>query len=339
MTCRLTISLLGPFQARWDGQPIVFRSDTMRALLAYLALEAGALHRRESLAALLWPDHESVTALTNLRQTLSRLARAIGNSSVRPAFLRIDARTVRFDANSDCQLDVHTFEERIAQAQTHRHRRVEVCLPCVQSLRQATILYRGEFLSGLSLDGAPEFEQWTLVQREHFHTQALSALSVLAAHYAQRGEWEEAYQHALHQVELEPWHEPAHRQIMQALAATGRRGAALAQYENCRRILLENLDVEPEEATRALYAEIQVAESGDRLPVQATPAPYDASPCDSPSRHMTTHNLPVGNLPARTTLFVGREAELVQVNEWLAGPDDRLITLTGLGGSGKTRLA
>ena len=123
MTCRLTMSLLGPFQARLDGQPISFRSDTIRALLAYLALEAGVPHHRESLAALLWPDHESATALTNLRQTLSRLARAVGNQSVRPGFLHIDARTVRFDPASDHQLDVRAFEAKIARTKTHRHRR------------------------------------------------------------------------------------------------------------------------------------------------------------------------------------------------------------------------
>ena len=67
----MSLSLLGPFQATLDGQPVTgFKSNKVRALLAYLAVEADRTHRREVLAGLLWPDWPDRDALDNLRYAL-----------------------------------------------------------------------------------------------------------------------------------------------------------------------------------------------------------------------------------------------------------------------------
>jgi DNA-binding SARP family transcriptional activator len=73
----LSLTLLGPFQATWDGRPIAFATGAARALLAYLAVEADRAHPREHLAALLWPEAAREGAATNLRQTLARVRRAL----------------------------------------------------------------------------------------------------------------------------------------------------------------------------------------------------------------------------------------------------------------------
>src|SRR5262245_35343606 len=77
------------------------------------------------------------------------------------------------------------------------------------------------------------FEEWTLVRRETSHRRALEALAHLADYYEQRGNFEAARQHATRQLELDPWREEAHRQVMRVLALSGERSAALVQYEAC----------------------------------------------------------------------------------------------------------
>jgi predicted ATPase/DNA-binding SARP family transcriptional activator len=317
---RLEISLLGSFQARLDGQPIAhFRADTVRALLAYLALHAQSPCRRERLAGLLWPDEPEPVARQNLRQVLSLLRKAIGDREATSPFLHVTRKTIQFNPESDYWLDVTAFTDLLAACEGHRHRRMEACRPCVQRLREAAELYHGDFFGGFSLPSAP-FEEWLVGEREWLHCQALDAFHHLAAYHERRGEYERARHYAQRQIELEGWREGAHRQMMRALALSGQRAAALAQYEICRRTLLEELDAEPEEETRALYERIlglskDGADAHALLPV------------------------PAHNLPASLTPFVGREAELQAIETCLQDPDCRLLTLVGPGGIGKTRLA
>jgi DNA-binding SARP family transcriptional activator len=96
--------------------------------------------------------------------------------------------------------------------------------------------------------------------RERLQRQALTTLHRLAGYYEQRGEYERACEVAWRQVELEPWEEEAHRQLIRLLALSGQRSAALAQYETCRRLLDEELSIEPTEETTKLYQQIRDGE-------------------------------------------------------------------------------
>lgn len=307
----LTIRLLGPFHVTLDGEPITnFESNKVRALLACLVIEPNRPRSREALAGLLWPDQPERTARHNLRQALSNLRQAIRDRDADPPFLRITHRTVQFNPDSDYQLDVVRFDALVAASEAHAHSCLETCKPCIQRLEQAIELYRGEFLAGLFVGDSVSFEEWMLLRRERFHRLALDKLYHLANHYERRREYDRARRYARRQVELEPWREEAHQQLMRLLARSGQRSAALAQYERCRRALAEELGVEPGEETKTLYERIRAA--GDTSP----------------------HNLPV-----QLTSFVGREEELSQIAERLEDPGCRLLTLVGPGGIGKTRLA
>jgi len=294
---RLVLSLLGPFQAILDGVPLVaFESDKVRALLAYLAVESNRPQRREMLAGLLWPDMAESDARTNLRHVLANLRAVLNDRDTEQPFLLTSRQTLQFNVASDCHLDVKTFTDAIAATIAHSHTTVENCETCMACLREAANLYNGDFLAGFSLD-SDLFEEWITVQCERLHIQALDVLDHLAAYHEQRDEYDAVLRYARRQVELEPWRESAHRQWMRALACSGQRGMALAQYEACRRILDVELGIEPEAETTALYEQIRRGEL--QPPAKPTPGiqPAPAPPL-SPTPQPPISPAPSSHVPA-----------------------------------------
>jgi DNA-binding SARP family transcriptional activator len=104
-----------------------------------------------------------------------------------------------------------------------------------------------------------EFEGWVLLERERLKRQVMEALHRLAACLERCGEYGQAQTFARRQIELEPWREQAHRQLMRLLALGGERSAALVQYEACRHLLADELGIQPSPETTALYEEIRGA--------------------------------------------------------------------------------
>ncbi len=304
MAEKLTIKLLGSVSIELGGKPVIgLPSRKVEALLVYLVCHERPFPR-EFLADLLWDDRPQTQALANLRSILSSLRRVLG------PYLAVTRQTVAFNHESDYWLDMQAFASALDASQTHSHLNLEECAECVRELETAVTLYNGRFLQGLIIGDSPAFEEWSLIVHEQTQRRVLTALHQLGNHYARQGKYAQAQRYALRQVELEPYREEAHRQLMFTLVRSGQRSAALAQYEICRRILNKELGVEPAAETRSLYQRIRSAGK--------------ASP----------HNLP----PSLTPL-IGREKELQQIAAHLADPACRLLTLTGSGGIGKTLLA
>lgn len=324
MKNHLTVSLLGPFQAALCGEPIVeFRADSARALLAFLILDAGSPYRREVLGGLLWPEQTDPEALRNLRQALSRLRDAIGDREMTLPFLTITRKSIQFNASSDYWLDVTAFQHLVAASRDHQHSRLIACQPCMERLQNAAELYRGEFMAGFSFNSVL-FEEWLVIQREKLHRQAMELFHTLAVHAEETRAYEEAQRYARRQIELEPWREEAHQQLMRALALSGQRSAALAQYDTCCQLLVTELGAEPSPQTTDLYREIWSGALDSKT----------ARPVAVLLPHRGAHNL-----PPHTTPFVGRQSELGLIKKRLLDPACRLVTLVGEGGIGKTRLA
>ncbi len=320
---RLALSLLGPVQVTRDGQLLRgLTYDKVRALLAYLAVEAERPQRRDALAGLLWPDQPDRKARHSLRQALATLRQALGDQTADPPFLLISYETVQFNPASDYELDVATFTALLAACDTHAHRQIEACPACTQRLAQAVPVYRGGFLEQFFLRDSAPFEEWALLTRERLHQQALQVLTDLASYHERRGEYAPMQRFAQRQIELEPWNETAHRQVMRALVQSGERGAALAQYERCRHILADELGVEPEEATTALYQRIR-----------------DGTEAQGMQRAEESRATPIYNLPAQPTPLIGRHDELATLAALLCDPACRLVTIIGPPGIGKTRLS
>ncbi|MCA9982804.1 MAG: hypothetical protein KDE59_00870, partial [Anaerolineales bacterium] len=197
----------------------------------------------------------------------------------------------------------------------------------LDALSNTLALYRGECAAGFTVLNAPEFESWLLSSREAERQFALRSLFDLTRLAIERQAAEAGLLLARKLVALEPWHEEGQYQLIYLLAVSGQRSAALAQFERCREQLAVELAVEPAEATLALYEQIQNGALQPWTPAGPPPAP--APLLLPPARH---------NLPAWLTPFIGRETEQTALRQLLAGPE-RLLTLLGEGGLGKTRLA
>ena len=254
----LALALLGPLHITLDACPVAgFEYDKVRALLAYLAVEADRAHRRAVLAGLLWPDQSEQAAHNSLRQALATLRRAIGDHAAAVPFLQITREAVQFNQASDHDLDAAAFTALLADCERHRHRHPETCPSCARRLQEAVALYRGDFLAQFYLPDSITFEEWALVKREQLHRLMMQALIQLASYYERHRDDAQTQRYVSRQLEFDPWREEAHRQLMRVLVLSGQRSAALAQYETCRRILARDLGVEPEAETTALYEQIR----------------------------------------------------------------------------------
>jgi DNA-binding SARP family transcriptional activator len=317
----LSLSLLGPFQATIDGQQTISSASThLRALLAYLAVESGRAHSREALAAFLWPQRSNKEALAALRYALSNLRRVIGDSTAANPFLLITRNSVQFNRASDHWLDIDEFSSLNRESASSPG--------VIDKLSLAADLYRDEFLAGLALGDSPAFEEWLLLKREQFHRQALDIMQQLTAFHEPSGAYELAAASARRYLALEPWDEGGHRRLMRILALNGKRGAALAQYETCRRLLGSELGVDPEDETIRLYERIR----DGSLPSH----PQAREPLLA-----TSQTAPVSATLPPAALFLERESELARLEEHLAltlSGQGRVVFVSGEAGSGKTTL-
>jgi predicted ATPase/DNA-binding SARP family transcriptional activator len=292
----LEIRTLGGLSVKLDGEPVTqLKTRKVEALLVYLACTTRA-HPRETLAELFWEERTQAQSMTNLRGALSSLRRHLGE------YLIITRDAVATNLDAQIRLDTAVLEENLSAGQ----------------VEEAITLYQGDFLGGFFVRGCPGFEDWVSVERERLHRILLDGLGQAVEACIGANEWQEGITYATHMLQLDPLMEEAHRQLMCLLTFSGQRSAALAQYEACRDLLAQELGVEPEPETIALYEEIL---AGDLSAPSETTAP------------------PPHNLPLQLTSFVGRETELAELGRLLGDPDVRLVTIVGVGGMGKTRLA
>lgn len=331
----LRLSLLGGLKAYLDDQPLTgFASDKVRSLLIYLVLEADRAHSRPQLAGLLWPDWSESQARTYLLHALANLRQLLHDKEAAHPFLLVTRHTLQFNLASHHTVDALTLAAYLStQNESFDRRRVS-------HLADALISYQSPLLAGFYLDGCPEFEAWLLLVRERLQRQVLDALQGLASYHESEGTYQQAINFMQKAVELEPWREEAHRHLMQLFAHSGQRIAALAQYERCVRLLRDELGVEPSNETVMLYQTI--LNGVETVAVQDKP---ELERITKGKRQITIGESgafieePLHNLLAQLTPLLGRKQELAVVLRLFQVEGARLVTLTGPGGVGKTRLA
>jgi predicted ATPase/DNA-binding SARP family transcriptional activator len=307
---RLALELIGPPQLRLEDVPVTTSRRAVVALLAYLAVSEidhpQQRHTRESLSALLWSDYDQSKALTNLRHTLWEVTQSLGDG-----WILADHETLSLNPAADLTLDVKEFQSLWMEASQESEPG-----PRISMLVAAIRLYRGDFLAGFSLKNAAGFNEWIVLKSEELRGRMTAALHLLVEDYAASGEAEAAIPHAQRLISMAPLNEAAHRQLMQLYALTDQQPAAIQQYQTLEKLLRQELNLDPQPETRELYRKLRKREIKPVEPETSAPK----------------HNLPV-----QLTTFVGHEKERDEIAGLLA--QNRLVTLMGTGGIGKTRLA
>jgi predicted ATPase/DNA-binding SARP family transcriptional activator len=293
-------SLLGPVEATVEGRVISLGGRRQQALLALLLLEPGRPVSSDRLLEELWLGHPPAGAAATLRTYVSRLRRALGSDMV-----VAQPGGYALLAAPD-RIDAQRFEQLLREGRDALAR--DAAGLASERLTAALALWRGRALADVCDGGSLAVEAGRLEEmRLACVEERVDANLALGRHDALVPELR-----AL--VQEEPLRERVWRQLVLALYRSGRQAEALAAYREARRLLDAELGIEPGEELKELERAI--------LRQQVAPATRGGE------RH---------NLPAPTTSFVGRSRELAEIERLLR--EHRLVTLTGMGGSGKTRLA
>lgn len=197
-------------------------------------------HPRSSLASLLWGELSDEKAHTNLRQTLANLRQLLGER------LEADRSSVGLNPSYPTSLDVEEFRTGLTKFS-------RLQLSELQNLREVVALYQGDFMEGFDPASSLRLEEWVLSERAKWKSLALHAMHRLTDIEIEEGNHTAGIQLALHQLQIEPSLEEAHRQLMLLLIQEGQRSAAIRQFKICVDILRESLDVEPSPETKHIY--------------------------------------------------------------------------------------
>ena len=244
------LKILGGFELfAADGREISIRSKNLRALIAYLALNADRPHEREMLAGLLWGDRFEAQARQSLRQALLTIRTRLGDGVA--DVLDADSRTVTWNSAA-ARVDAIDFE---------RHSDAE-------NMEAAAAIYRGELLAGLNVS-SETFNIWLLRERAKLNELACDGLQRLGGKMLESGDGAAAIVTARRAIELEGMREPGHRLLMSAFAVAGRHAEALVHYQVFVEMLQAELGAEPDGETVRLFDAIRAG----KYPPTAGPAP------------------------------------------------------------------
>jgi predicted ATPase/DNA-binding SARP family transcriptional activator len=306
----LEVRLLGGFEVKHDNKIVTISSRPAQSLFAYLILNTGRSHRREKLAGLLWPDSTEENARNYLRNGLWKLRKAIEKESSKifgDSYILADDISVSFNPEAPYTLDVATIED------------IEAECASTDGLMDALSFYEGELLPGF-------YDEWIVLEREHIQAVFEQKIEWLLKYLQEKARWSDCLDWGERWISFGQKPEAAYRFLITAHAARGDMSKVVAIFERCTKSL-DEIGVKPSEQTLTLFENLK---SGKEKFEKEKSTIY-------PNKTKTTTSASRTNLPVPLTSFIGREKEIDEVLNLLG--ERRLLTLTGSGGVGKTRLA
>lgn len=318
----MELRILGPFEViDDDGRVVDVGGARPQALLVALALAGGHPVPADQLLDQLWPDAD-FPARNRLQVHVSRLRKVLGGECI---VTRAGGYALEVPPSA---LDADRFEDLAARGRAAL--RLQDASAATRLLRQALGLWRGAPLAEFA-DG--EFAAAVITRLREARLAAVEdrveAELMLGGHGELAGELE-----AL--VQAHPLRERLWGQLMVALYRSGRQGDALGAYQRARIMLSGELGVDPGPELRRLEAAVLAQDPS--LDAPAAPAAAAEDPAlDAPAAHPAAGGNRRDNLPAAPNKLIGRDAELAAIASLLQA--SRVVTIVGVGGSGKTRLA
>lgn len=317
MTKVLKMALLGPLQLTIDDEPLIgLDSGKARALLCYLAVN-GRTHSRHTLANLLWGELPDSDARRNLRGVILKLRQFLD------PYLQVSHQTVALNPDAPVWLDTAIFQSGLHQNEKNG-----------AGWQTAVHLYRGEFLQEFYIRQAPEFDNWLQEQRTWFHNQAIAAHDAWASHLQAQGDYAQGIGVARQLLTLEATREASHRLLMQLLALSGQRTAALRQFEQCQKLLETELGVDISMETAVLHDQIRNGEYDRMIEKNIIVLPGPQRSHDAVTRSPFIAGPPI----TRPGQFFGRERELKRLGMMLRQRPLQNAAIIGPRRSGKTSL-
>lgn len=307
----LTLTVLGIPDVRFGGVAVSLPAKS-QALVIYLAM-TGKRARREALADMFWGDTGEEGARANLRLALSKLRQSL------PGVLDADADSVGLVAAAVLDVDVLQLQQT-----------VDTLLQQPVAAQEAAIArYRGPFMQDFILRDCPGFEDWVAAERQRIDRGAVVLLRELVQAARRTGKAERERHYLGLWAHIEPWNEEAQLPLVRLLAQAGSTAAALDQFEACRKALAEDLGARPSVALAMLAEQVRRGELSGQAPLSSMArivqggAPQPAPPAPAPEE---------------PTRLYGRDADVRRVTDKVR-QGERLVTLLGPAGIGKSRLA
>jgi predicted ATPase/DNA-binding SARP family transcriptional activator len=297
----LEIRLLGPLEVRLGGHPVGVSGGKRHGLLAVLALRHGRVVAVDELIDALWGEELPAAPRNAVQHHVARLRAALGQESI--------VGSSDGYALGDVTVDAVRFEQLLAEAR--RASREADTRAGAESIELALALWRGPALQGLTET------EWLGAEARRLEALRVDALEERFETALALGEHREIVSALRATLDENPFRERVWGQLMLALYRGGRQVDALETFQEARRVLAEQLGLDPGPELRKLQDAILAHD-----------------PAIAPVPVVAAHR---GNLPSPTTSFVGREHELGEVVALLR--EHRLVTLTGPPGVGKSRLA
>ena len=223
-----TLDLRGPTDA--DCAAVLAQPKRLALLIYLAAASPRRFHRRDSLLALFWPELDESHARAALRRTLYFLRSALGADAI------VGRGDDEIGANESLACDAAEFEASLARG----------------DLGRALDLYRGDFLAGFHVAGAPEYQDWLDRERTRFRELAAAGARKLADDAASLDRHDDAVRYSRRALSLDPHDETALRRLMTLLDASGDRAGALRAYDDFARRLMAELDLEPSGEAREI---------------------------------------------------------------------------------------
>lgn len=315
----IKLFLFGTPRLMMDNEPVKLKRRKSLALLCYLAARPQPTSR-DVLAALLWEDYDQERARSELRVSIHEIKKALGNDG-----LIVSRESVQINRDTTLWVDVLAFQSAVAAPLQHDHSPNELCVGCMEHYEVAHQLYTDDFLAGFHIPDATAFETWQAAEMQSLKLSYAQVLKRLVWGHCALQAFDIAQRHVQRWQALDPFDEDAHRGAMLVAAWVGNKTAALQHYHACQRLFEDELGVPPSDETTALYEALVIGN------VPPPPVIYYDSVDEVPT---VEHRVP--HLPRP---FRGRQLDVQQVMARILAPDCQLLTITGLGGAGKTYLS